>query len=79
MSDGEQNWVLSTVLYPNPYCTAQKPSREDLELMRAIDEEYLQHPYYGRRRMTVEMRKKGFFVGQKRVRTAMQLMGPIQQ
>ncbi len=24
--------------------------------MRAIDEEYLQHPYYGRRRMTVAMR-----------------------
>ena len=57
------------------YYEPQKPSREDLELMRAIDEEYLQHPYYGRRRMTVEMLKKGFFVGQKRVRTAMQLMG----
>jgi putative transposase len=43
--------------------------------MRAIDEEYLQHPYYGRRRMTVAMRIRGFFVGQKRVRTAMQTMG----
>ncbi|HEY2810243.1 MAG TPA: IS3 family transposase [Rhabdochlamydiaceae bacterium] len=43
--------------------------------MRAIDEEYLEHPYYGRRRMTVEMRERGFLVGQKRVRTAMQTMG----
>ncbi len=43
--------------------------------MRAIDEEYLQHPYYGRRRMTVAMRAQGFFVGQKRIRTAMQVMG----
>lgn len=44
-------------------------------LMRAIDEEYLLHPYYGRRRMTIAMRAQGFFVGQKRVRTAMQVMG----
>lgn len=43
--------------------------------MRAIDEEYLQHPYYGRRRMTIAMRAQGFFVGQKRIRTAMQVMG----
>ena len=57
------------------YYEPQKPNREDLELMRAIDEEYLQHPYYGRRRMTVEMLKKGYFVGQKKIRTAMQLMG----
>ena len=57
------------------YYEPEKPTLEDLELMRAIDEEYLQHPYYGRRRTTVEMLKKGFFVGQKKVRTAMQLMG----
>ncbi len=43
--------------------------------MRAIDEEYLQHPYYGRRGMTIEMKKQGFFVGQKKVRTAMRMMG----
>lgn len=43
--------------------------------MRAIDEEYLHHPYYGRRRMTVAMRAQGFFVGPKGVRAAMQTMG----
>lgn len=43
--------------------------------MRAIDEEYLQHPYYGRRRMTIAMRAQGFVVGQTMVRTAMQVMG----
>ncbi len=43
--------------------------------MRAIDEEYLQHLYYGRRRMTVAMKSQEFFAGQKRVRTAMQVMG----
>lgn len=50
-------------------------NEEDLFLMRAIDEEYTKHPYYGRRRMTVEMLKLGFFVGQKKVRTTMRVMG----
>jgi len=58
-------------LYYEPYL----PDEETLLLMRAIDEEYLEHPYYGRRRMTVEMRKLGFLVGQKKVRTMMQKMG----
>ena len=43
--------------------------------MCAIDKQYLETPYYGRRRMTGVMRKQGFDVGQKRVRTAMQVMG----
>lgn len=43
--------------------------------MRAIDEEDLQHPYYGRRQMTIAMKARGFFVGQTRIRTAMQIMG----
>ncbi len=57
------------------YYESKEPTEEDLLLMRAIDEEYLQHPYYGRRRMTVAMKMQGFFVGQTRVRTAMQTMG----
>lgn len=57
------------------YYEPLKPAEEDLLLMRAIDEEYLKHPYYGRRRMTIAMRDRGFLVGQKRVRTAMQTMG----
>jgi putative transposase len=43
--------------------------------MRAIDEQYLTTPFYGRRRMTLAMNDQGFFVGQKAVRTAMQKMG----
>ncbi|CAM0117307.1 IS3 family transposase [Rhabdochlamydiaceae symbiont of Dictyostelium giganteum] len=43
--------------------------------MRAIDEEYLKHPYYGRRRMAIAMKHQGFNIGQKAVRTAMQMMG----
>jgi len=48
---------------------------ETLCLMRAIDEEYLLHPYYGRRRMAIAMRSQGFDVGFKKVRTTMQMMG----
>lgn len=51
------------------------PAEGELLLMRAIDEEYTNHPYYGRRRMTVAMRSRGFVVGQKRIRTAMRTMG----
>ena len=57
------------------YYEPRKPSEEDLQLMRAIDEQYLKTPFYGRRRMTIAMKRQGFFVGQKRVRTAMQFMG----
>lgn len=46
-----------------------------LQLMRSIDEEYVKHPYYGRRRMTIAMRTQGYCVGEKKVRTAMQIMG----
>ena len=57
------------------YYEPRGPSEEDLLLMRAIDEEFLKHPYYGKRRMAVEMKKLGFFVGPRRVRTAMRQMG----
>ena len=43
------------------YYVARQPTEETLLLMRAIDEEYLRRPYYGRRRMTIAMRAQGFF------------------
>lgn len=57
------------------YYEPRSPNKEDLLLMQAIDKEYIKHPCYGKRRMTIEMKKLGFFVGTKKVRTAMQLMG----
>lgn len=57
------------------YYEPRGPSEEDLLLFRAIDQEYLKHPFYGKRRMAVEMQKQGFFVGPRKVRTAMCLMG----
>jgi len=57
------------------YYKPTKVNIEDLRLMRAIDEEYLQRPYYGRRRMTLAMRARGFCVGPKKVRSVMRKMG----
>ena len=44
--------------------------------MKLIDRQYLATPFYGARKMVVELRKqKGFAVNRKRVRRLMQLMG----
>jgi putative transposase len=63
--------ISRTAIYYHP----KGHSEEDLTLMRAIDEEYLKHPHYGRRSMTWAMRDRGFLVGEKHVRTLMQTMG----
>jgi putative transposase len=57
------------------YYDHKKCCEADLRLMRAIDAQYMQTPFYGRRRMTITMKQQGFCVGQKRVRTAMGIMG----
>ena len=57
------------------YYKPQEISKEDLLLMRAIDEQYLKTPFYRRRRMAFEMRKQDFFVGEKKARISMRMMG----
>jgi len=53
----------------------QRESDENVQLMHRIDEIYMQHPYYGYRRMTRVLRDQGFLVNRKRIRRLMQLMG----
>jgi len=43
--------------------------------MKAIDEQYLKTPYYGRRRMCQALRKRGFQAGEKKIRRLMNHMG----
>ena len=50
-------------------------SAENLRLMRAIDEQYLKTPFYGRRRMAASLRRSGEVVNVKRVGRLMRLMG----
>ena len=47
----------------------------DLDLMRQIDEIYLQWPFYGTRRVRDELGRRGVVVNRKRVRRLMQQMG----
>jgi putative transposase len=51
------------------------PDPEQLALMRWLDEQYLATPFYGSRRMTVELRRPGRPVNRKRVQRLMRLMG----
>ena len=54
---------------------------ENLALMRLLDEQFLETPWYGSRQMTRHLRRLGHAVGRKRVRRLMATMGlaPIYQ
>jgi putative transposase len=49
-------------------------SEENLRLMRLIDEQYLKTPFYGSRRMTVFLERRGETVNRKRIRRLMAIM-----
>jgi putative transposase len=51
------------------------PSQEELELMKFIDQQYLERPFYGSRRMTAWLRNQGYRVNRKRGRRLMGIMG----
>ena len=56
-------------------------SEENLELMRLIDEAFLEAPWYGTRQMARHLRRLGWCIGRKRVRRLMRKIGlaPIYQ
>ena len=56
------------------YYTPAGETKENLCLMRRIDEQYLKTPFYGSRRMTVWLAHEGFVVNRKRVQRLMRLM-----
>lgn len=53
----------------------------NLELMRLVDAQFLETPWYGSRQMARQLRREGHLVGRKRVRRLMARMGlaPIYQ
>jgi putative transposase len=57
------------------YYEAKGESEFNLHLMRLIDEQYLQTPWYGSRQMARHLRRLGYGVGRKRVRRLMRLIG----
>ena len=50
-------------------------TEENLQLMRLLDEQYLQTPFYGSRNMTTWLRQHGYAINRKRVQRLMRLMG----
>ena len=57
------------------YRSRQVESPYNIELMRLIDRQYLQCPFYGSRRMRVFLQTEGYRVNRKRVSRLMRLMG----
>ena len=57
------------------YYEAAAETEANLCLMRLIDEQYLETPFYGSRRMTVWLLHEGHAVNRKRVQRLMRLMG----
>jgi len=56
------------------YYKSKPMSAEDLELMRLIDEHYLNHPSAGSRSMRNHLRRLGYKINRKRVQRLMRLM-----
>lgn len=57
------------------YCQPRPVSKEDLTLMRKIDELHLEHPFMGVRMPRDQLNRMNFKVGRKRVSTLMKEMG----
>lgn len=57
------------------YYEPASESQENLRLMRLIDEQYMRHPTFGRRKMTDWLRLQGYGVNPKRIRRLMRIMG----
>lgn len=57
------------------YYEPAQESEENLALMRRIDEQYLQTPFYGSRRMAEELSSEACRVNRKRVQRLMRTMG----
>ncbi len=57
------------------YYEPAQESELNLELMRLIDEQYLEIPFYGRRKMTEWLRRQEYQVNPKRIGRLMKLMG----
>jgi putative transposase len=52
------------------YYQPQSVSQEELTLLRLLDQQYLETPFYGSRRMMLALREKGYSVNRKRVQQA---------
>lgn len=80
LSIGQQCALLS-IPRSSFYYRPQGETEQNLDLMRLIDVQFLETPFFGVRQMTWHLRNEGHAVNEKRVRRLMRLMGlmPIYQ
>jgi putative transposase len=57
------------------YYSPATESKENLHLMRLMDEQYYHTPFYGIRRLTAWLKTKGYNVNGKRIKRLMKLIG----
>ena len=67
--------VLLGVSRSSLYYRPKETSQQDLSLMREMDRQYLETPFYGSRRMRASLDRQGMSVSRKRVQRLMRLMG----
>jgi putative transposase len=80
LSVGKQCKLLS-ISRSSFYYEPKGESEMNLDLMRLIDKQFLETPFYGVRQMTWHLRNEDHLVNEKRIRRLMRLMGlmPIYQ
>ena len=80
LSIGRQCALLS-ISRSSFYYEPKGETELNLDLMRVIDKQFLETPFYGVRQMTWHLRNEGHLVNEKRIRRLMRLMGlmPIYQ
>jgi putative transposase len=80
LSVGKQ-CVLLSISRSSFYYEPKGETELNLDLMRLIDKQFLETPFYGVRQMTWHLRNEGHLVNGKRIRRLMRLMGlmPIYQ
>ncbi|MBD1846882.1 IS3 family transposase [Cyanobacteria bacterium FACHB-63] len=66
---------LMSVARSSFYYQAMPPSLEELTIMRILDQQYLETPFYGSRKMTVFLQTQGHKANRKRVQRLMREMG----
>ena len=74
LSIGKQCRLLS-ISRSSFYYTPKGETATNLALMRQIDEQFLETPFFGVRQMTWHLRNEGHLVNEKRIRRLMRLMG----
>jgi putative transposase len=66
---------LLAVPRSSAYARLQDVSTADIDSMRQLDELYLKWPFYGSRRLCVELQQRGYRVNRQRVQRLMRKMG----